>query len=617
MQEEEHKKLLRDVEELRELIGGCSTQAIVGSYAVHTLNRANSAELGHDLISPAKQWAFLLGVMLTSAEPVQPSEFGEAEFARAVELLNTIFKSYAWTFFPGAGEEVTNDWRRVREVAMPAFLDYFNQTMMATTQQIEQRILRYLAPFDEILKEELGLDATNAVTICRWLTDQLQSSLDELADFAARERRERYSLLNRGEREQWSHERLRLETQCSNYESVVKPYLSELDKLFFITLSDLRNQFGPELADPFWSLFSVGRGDIKSLTYPTEANVAEERSLYRIVDDRAMCPVANGLFSAVLSRFENHLSAGPHRDIFFRKRDRILEEEVASLLSTILAPRGKRYASLYETPDQQFEHDLIAIVGSVAFVVEAKASPPIEPFRDPDRAFTRIQQRFQSNRGIQHAFDQGNRIWTRWHSGEVITLYDRHGQIACQFDSKSVHEIFLLCATRDNFATLAVDLSLLLEKEENSPYPWAVNVLDLEAIADAWDYFGWDDSKFIEFLRQRARLHGRVICSDELDVAGFFIKHGDLNWISGSDADRVQITPDYSSVFDRIYFARQGGAAVPYNPTEPCMADIVASLREGRLIPVNPRTKPSVRKQRRNDLCACGSGIKFKRCCGR
>lgn len=49
-------------------------------------------------------------------------------------------------------------------------------------------------------------------------------------------------------------------------------------------------------------------------------------------------------------------------------------------------------------------------LGRTVIVVEAKASPPVEPFRDPDRAFVRVRHAFRSDRGIEHAFEQGRRI---------------------------------------------------------------------------------------------------------------------------------------------------------------------------------------------------------------
>jgi hypothetical protein len=175
MREREHKQLLSDVEELRRLLADYSTETIVGACTAYWLKRGATDEVFQDLVSPAKQWSFLLGLMLTSPAPCEPKKFAERTFAHAQELLNHIFSAYAWAYFAEPGEVVTKEWVRVREVAMPAFLQYFNQGLLATTDQVEQRIQRYLSPFDAQLLAELGLSASRTVEICRWITAKLQA----------------------------------------------------------------------------------------------------------------------------------------------------------------------------------------------------------------------------------------------------------------------------------------------------------------------------------------------------------------------------------------------------------------------------------------------------------
>ena len=102
---------------------------------------------------------------------------------------------------------------------------------------------------------------------------------------------------------------------------------------------------------------------------------------------------------------------------------------------------------------------------------------------------------------------------------------------------------YLICVTRDDFGPIAVNLSLLLEKEEEDPYPWAVNILDLHNLIDAWDYFGWGVDQLVKYLDLRVDLHGNVYASDELEIAGFFIKHGGLEPLVAAEADLLQLSP--------------------------------------------------------------------------
>jgi hypothetical protein len=179
-------------------------------------------------MSAARQWTFLLGLMLTTPEPADQQQFGAAEFDRSHDLLNNIFGAYAWAYFPEAGEMITEEWRRTREVAMPAFLVYFNQDLLASTAQVEQRIRRYLSPFDKELLAELGLSASKAVEMGHSITDSMQDAADLLVETAKREKQARLDLLDRAKQERWEMERLRLEAQAPAYRDLALELLSAI-----------------------------------------------------------------------------------------------------------------------------------------------------------------------------------------------------------------------------------------------------------------------------------------------------------------------------------------------------------------------------------------------------
>jgi hypothetical protein len=588
MRDQDHQDILRNTEHLRGLLAGCSTETIVRACAADYLKRNNESELPPDLDSPARQTSFLLGIMLTTPEPATPKAFGDEEWKRAVDLLNRIFNAYGNMFFPSVDDTITDAWLKVRQVAMPAFLHYFNSALPARTDQVVERIRLYIVPFDNELLNHFGITSQQTIEICEWMTDGLQCQVARLGDTAKREQTARLTLLDQARNGGWDIDRLKDETRNSPYPDIAREFSEAAQRFSRVSLADLEAPYGSVVAHSFWRLFSVGRGEVKEFKYLTERNIAEERSLYRLSHGEALCPSAHTLFVAAITQFEAYLSSGPLRDRYFRHRDKILEGETERQLCRLVPNRDECLRSVYETADCQFEHDLVIRAGRVCFVVEAKASPPLEPFRDPDKAFTRIRRAFHGDRGIQRAFDQANRIWRRWSSGKPVPLFDDHGNHLTTIDRQTVDEVFMLCVTRDSFGLLAIDLSLLLEIEQGNPYPWAVNILDLEALADAWEYFGWSTDRLTEFLRDRLRLHGRLLSFDELDVAGFFIQHGTLQWLLKWKADRVHLNPVYSNVFDRIYRTKVGGEPVFYRPTNPCLGDLTESLERGYPVVYSP-----------------------------
>lgn len=157
MREQEREKLLGDISELRGLIARHTTEAIVGFCHLYWLTLEHPDEGSKVLGSPAKQWTYLLGLMLASPEHDGPLEFSRTERDRVIDLLESIFTSYLHAYFAEPSEAVSDKWKRVREVAMPAFLQYMMQGLLASTDQVQHRIARYLSPFDELLKTSLDL----------------------------------------------------------------------------------------------------------------------------------------------------------------------------------------------------------------------------------------------------------------------------------------------------------------------------------------------------------------------------------------------------------------------------------------------------------------------------
>ena len=273
------------------------------------------------------------------------------------------------------------------------------------------------------------------------------------------------------------------------------------------------------------------------------------------------------------------------------------------------------YRNVFETPDNQYEHDLVIFTSDICLFVEAKASPMDEPFRDPERAFTRIQRSFRSESGIQKAYDQSIRLFKRLRD-EDLALFDAKGTEILRLPSSNSDNAFCVCVTRDSFGPLATFLSPLLSKDVEDPYPWVVNILDLEQIAEAWEYFRWDGKQVKSFLSQRIMLHGNVVSDDELDYVGAYIRHCGLHHFARSDYDLLQLDPTYALVFDDIYFhVHHGQPRVTINPTYPMTTDLQESLKAGK--PVSAEHVPEgAMVVGRNEQCPCGSTAKFKRCHG-
>lgn len=573
----------KNIEHIRNVVQECSTESVVG----YSLFKQQNGFPLPELSSPAKQIRLLLGVMLESEEPSHAKEFTRQQWGEVVEPLQALSGAYMQLYLPtdDATNDQPEDWDKVEQVAMTTFLDYHQKGLLASAEQVSDRIHSYLAPFDDQLESALGLSASDALKIALYIGQRFQEQMDLASQHAPT---------------------LFISTEPNT------EFARAVNQLGKTRRSNLVEQFGPN-AQMFWDLFTVRRGGGPRINYPTERSIVETRPLACISSDEAMLFNFNILLNAILLRGEEALANCPMRERYFRTRDKNLEDQADAVLRRILGSESTVYRNVFETPDNHFEHDLVIFTSNICLFVEAKAAPMDEPFRDPEKAFTRIQRSFRSESGIQKAYDQSLRLYNLLR-GQELALYDAKGAEVLRLPRSSLDNAFCVCVTRDSFGPLATFLSPLLSKSVDDPYPWVVNIWDLAQIAEAWEYFRWDARQLKSFLSQRIFLHENVFADDELDYVGAYIKHCGLNHFARIDYDLLQLDPTYANVFDEIYFhVHHGQPRVKIDPSYPETTDISESWREGKLVSADNVPQGPIRAGR-NEACPCGSSVKFKRC---
>jgi len=599
--------------QLKEMLTHCSTTAVCGYCFAYLLKTSHDLREERDLVSPAKQVPFLLGVLLATPEPQEPGPFTDADWLRATRIISDLFTAYMRLYVRPEDEAQppSADWYRSSQVAMMAFFNYLNNGVIASVEQIKDRLFAYSAPFDAQLKTEIGISVTDATAIADRVAQALQRSMDTCSDCTVEVRNTLLDL----KRVKKAADAVKADAQ-ERHRQALQRFEAALQLAGTVSVKDLVATF-PGTADIFLNLFSTRRGEGPEVRYPTERSIAEVKPLINGIADRVWSPLANGIYVALLLKFEEVAGTSKFRDEFYSRRDATLEREVGDKIRPFVSSEGLIWRSVYEAPDAQFEHDLIVDDPRILLIIEAKASPPITPFRDPEKAFVRLQRAFRADTGIQKGYEQASRVVRRLRAGETVALYDRHGKELGQLVPKASQLIVSVCVTRDNFGGLATNLSLLLEKDPADEYPWVINILDLANLGDAWSHFGWGSEELRRYLACRIQLHGKVMADDELDFAGYFIRHGALDPLLGRDA-QVMLDPTYSAVFDQVYrHLHLGEPPVVIKPTPPIetrMSRLAGFTREQAFTDLKPFRAPG--KVGRNKRCPCGSGKKFKFCHG-
>lgn len=556
--------------------------------------------LERPLSSPARQILHILGLAAT-APPKHHGDLNLEEWTETWMDLEIVFQQYNFLFFPDPQDypqDIPAKWWQAAGTTMPVFLDHFNTLPLFYPEQLIDRLHRWFDPFEDFLREEVGLSLEDAITAADRVKRELQSQL--------------HSVMRSLESLQDAHQQRDLDA----WNAAAVALNEHLDPLYIVEQKILTAEVGEDVASAFFRLLSIRRGDQPDYFYPTEENLVISRPLIWIEEGRFGCGDPNLLLPALLRNFEERLLGSDLRERFLQNRAAAVAAKAEEIIASFLPPEGHTWSELYETSTSHFEHDVLAKVGDRYLVVEVKSTPPKEPFRDPEKAYERLRQDFRSDTGIQKAYDQARRLKDLLSEGGALTLYSKRGEptVVLPSGDRAVH---CICVTADSFGALATDLSLLLEKKDDEPYPWAVSVADLETALEGLTALGKEFDDLWRYLDARSELHGRVFGSDELEFLGAFLRFGSFDQFGSQNLDHIGLSPDLSDIFDELYAKKHElgpgpsgiGEAKPKHVTPRPNYVIFGEYFE--------RMKDSLGKVGRNEPCPCGSGQKFKKCHGK
>lgn len=558
-------RLEKKIDELKEFISKFNTESVLGMIGNDLCLMYDEKDFFNDikLSSPYKQYMYLAGLIISTDEE-KYIELKQEDFNKAKKMLEDISNIYALTFFPKQ-EEIENNmlnekWYETRKVSMPVFLDYFNTTVLNYEEQQEKRIRRWFKSYNDFFKKNYMFTVDELMEVYSYIVNYIRNLLKEAQDgcrnamFASREKwlenvkndmpiKEASDLLDKS-------------SLANEYNKFIN-IISNINK---VPIKELTNRFGEEIITSFLNIFSIIR-EKKDFKYYTEENPFELAPLLRKEDEYIFCPVYKQLLNAIFNFLYKELEKSSKRDKFYKKRDMEAEKEAEEILQNIFGDEGKYFSSVFETNDSNNEHDLFIVYKDILIIGEVKASKVKEPFRNPDRAYTRIKRDFKSDRGIQKAYNQGLNLKQLILSQEKTILYDKQGNEIIDINREDYKKIYIFCITAENYGILATQLSLLLEKPEDESYPWACNLYDLDTICNAFKFKGWDTNKFLQYIDERAELHENFFTTDELEICGYYLNEGNFNKIKSKIKNKnsmIHFTADMANIFDDIYFKQKG-----------------------------------------------------------
>lgn len=544
-------------EKLKELVSTYESKWFLGdlSFVIHSGRERAFDQLGQ-LSSPMRQLHYLAGLNIsTKKENGVDFIYNQEKWDEIVILLNDIESEYQKLLLENNENLDFEEWKKVREVAVPSFLTYFNVGHLNFEEQIINWVSDLYSHFDEFLSEQYELTTSDFLNFYESLDRLVQNNFQghSTNQELLRENWEEYTSIESGVDES---------LPAFFRESIPKDFLV---KSKFMIDKGMKDRFYPkelitenlslEKIEKIINLFSIKREE-RDFLYYTETNPGNplydfpifntENGLYQVFEIKQVIHSINNLLEREI------IKEAKRKDKYLKIKGDLLENNIISLFKKFFGNEAKFYQSYYVNGNEQ---DILIIWKEYAFIIEAKGYNIREPFRNPERAFPRIKDDFK--KCIGYGYEQTSRIESIFFNEEPLIIKDSNGITIEEIDTKSIKDCFSIIVNIHSFGLIQNDLSYLLNIEEDNIYPWAVKIDDLEIFILTLIAKKKSPNYLIRFLLFREELHNKITCSDELEICGGYLSKK-INSKKVENLDVLITKPEFGDVFDEQYRKTMG-----------------------------------------------------------
>lgn len=525
------------------------------------LDFRSTSPLYQYLQSPMRQTLYLVDVFYSIIEREESVEMDDKRWDRIAVLLDEIEMTYFINIgFSNDGDYFHDERDEQVGVALSTFMGYFGNALMSYEEQTYDRIVRYLKPYDSYISSHYGFTVDQALAFILHVRQLNNDKLNELIHSYT----DTYSFYATHPEEWCKLTQKFIDRGVTDpYDWWNQPELSGMLKTLTTNPGEIHLHSRKELLDVeidstvlqrILEFFSYDKESIKGQTvYYADKHHSESHPLIQI-GDRYVCPINKFLLEGMFYRMDNELTRDSKVGQKYKQdKDKAFEKKVEELFRDFFPSKTKIFTNY--SVDGVSENDLLVLIGDSCIIVEIKNCGFREPFRDPLKAFPRIQRDYSN--AIQLGYEQCRRVEDVLLSGRDIDILDAANKkkVHYHLKSKNIVDVWSIVVTDFKYGTIQTDLSSLLKKDEDALFPWSVCIDDIEAFFLLMCKLlkGIAPNRFIEFLDYRGRLHGHVLCSDELEICGWYLNDREQFKEYADSESLINTTPKMGTIFDAYY----------------------------------------------------------------
>lgn len=429
----EENKLETFSRELKSLLVKYNTQSTLGhlSFLMTCITNGSAQnELGR-LVSPMRQLYYLAGLLVTQdGDGTNEFQYSAEEWQKIVDHLVEIENEYYKLFLPEKSEDVTEEWKKKVGAVMPTFLSYFNLGPLNFEEQVIEQIRGTFTTLDDVIAAKTGLKTEDYLQFYENLDSWCEYNFQSLGigglQYPLRENWREYTNIEIG--------------VIDEAPEVIKQMGTErVPMMTLVTDPGIKYRF--KAKDMVSNELSI----VKVNTILSQVTIKRETTdflYYTGQNPLVQCPIVdlgNGLYQvfeekrvlhAILFLLETickDTNAAKAR--LTHSKGLYLENKIEDLFRKFFGSKAE-IINNYEI--DCCEQDIIVLWNGYLFVIEAKAYTNREPFRNTEKAFTRIKDDF--NDCIGYAYKQCKRVEDKLKVGKPFDLMDKKGKVLKTID---------------------------------------------------------------------------------------------------------------------------------------------------------------------------------------
>ncbi len=585
----------KKINALKQRLKNIGTRDLLGMIGLHFItffnNGSDFAEQADifnktELMSPQKQYTYLAGLLMSTNDESEGMKLDEdiSTYNELEQNVQEITMEYITNFLE-INDKTPFDAIQKNLVTMEAFTSYFDTGILRYPEQTINLIKTLYKEFDTEFEELTGLKIDDFIDFYKLICDVFEEAMNEPANVI----KNQMKMLN--------PYHVDVEKSYQQFISFAKSegcinFQDAMNNINCIKATTVIERFGKEKGNNLLDIFGLHRKERNFMYYNGKNPFAEkplcwvdEGETLFIVHPQFVLNAMYDYITNILENQENHFS-----DKYKKIKADTVETCFLDLLKNIFGDQASYHTNVCEERGTK-EHDILLEYKNYILLIEVKASKVREPFFNPQKGYIRVKDHFNSDSGIGGAYKQAIVLKKFIENQNDVILYENKNN-EFKINGTSQKTMLPIVFTLNQFGGLAVNTSMILEKEEDQPYPWVCNLHDFENLIEILKYLHKSPDDFLEYICWRSNVHRKVLSSDELDVAeGYFLNNKIKNSINKKE---IFFSPIGPSLIDKIYFQKHG---IPYD-------------FPGSNIPIKKSVKIG-----RNEPCPCGSGKKFKKCC--